>query len=326
MLNSGVLDELNGVISTGKESHVYHAISGHNKDVEGLVPGQEVAVKIYNMDMTTGFKDRSKYVDGEYRYRHTPTQNSRKAIKVWAEKELRNLKRLQKGNIPSPRPILLRNNVLIMTFIGKDGTPAQRLKDVPLPPSRLQEVYMQCILIMRDIYQNCLLVHADLSEYNILYHEKQLYIIDVSQSVENDHENATEFLKRDCEVMTNFFVKKRLNTAMSARELFDFITDTSIAPENIDSYLEAVQAGIAERLAKEQTKEEEIEEKVWRGAFIARTLSDMSDSQMREEVEGRAAVRHGSVTGMRTDLSGPATTPEILDKKEEEPEKEKGGD
>jgi len=213
-----------------------------------------------------------------------------------------------------------------MTFIGKDGTPAQRLKDVPLPPSRLQEVYMQCILIMRDIYQNCLLVHADLSEYNILYHEKQLYIIDVSQSVENDHENATEFLKRDCEVMTNFFVKKRLNTAMSARELFDFITDTSIAPENIDSYLEAVQAGIAERLAKEQTKEEEIEEKVWRGAFIARTLSDMSDSQMREEVEGRAAVRHGSVTGMRTDLSGPATTPEILDKKEEEPEKEKGGD
>ena len=63
------------------------------RDVEGLVPGQEVAVKIYCMDMTTGFKDRLKYVDGEFRYRHTPTQNSRKAIKVWAEKELRNLKR-----------------------------------------------------------------------------------------------------------------------------------------------------------------------------------------------------------------------------------------
>jgi len=31
MLNSGVLEELNGVISTGKESHVYHAITGENK-------------------------------------------------------------------------------------------------------------------------------------------------------------------------------------------------------------------------------------------------------------------------------------------------------
>ena len=93
MLNSGVLEVLNGVISTGKESHVYHAITGENKDVEDLVPGQEVAVKIYSMDMSTGFKDRLKYVDGEFRYRHTPTQNSRKAIKVWAEKELRNLKR-----------------------------------------------------------------------------------------------------------------------------------------------------------------------------------------------------------------------------------------
>jgi len=108
--------------------------------------------------------------------------------------------------------------------------------------------------------------------------------------------------------------------------LFDFITDTSIAPENIDSYLEAVQAGIEERLQKEQTREEEVEEKVWRGAFIPRTLSDMSESQMREEVEGRATVRHGSVTGMRTDLSGPNTMPEILEKKEPEREHVKGDD
>lgn len=60
---------------------------------------------------------------------------------------------------------------------------------------------------------------------------------------------------------------------MSARELFNFVTDTSIGPENIDSYLEAVQKAIAERLSKEQTREEEIEEKVWRDSFIPRTLA-----------------------------------------------------
>lgn len=115
MLNSGMLDELNGVVSTGKEAHVYHCVGGDFKygnllkhglsmdthsrvavrrEVEGLNKGEEYVVKIYNMDMSHGrFRDRAKYVDGEFRYRHTPTQTSRKAIKVWAEKELRNLKR-----------------------------------------------------------------------------------------------------------------------------------------------------------------------------------------------------------------------------------------
>lgn len=52
--------------------------------------------------------------------------------------------------------------------------------------------------------------------------------------------------------------------------------------------------------------------------------SDVSDRQLREEVEGRAVVLHGPVTGMRTDLSGPNQVPEILDptpRHEEEREK-----
>jgi serine/threonine-protein kinase RIO1 len=62
--------------------------------VEGITKGEEYVVKIYNMDMSHGrFRDRAKYVDGEFRYRHVATQTSRSAIKVWAEKELRNLKR-----------------------------------------------------------------------------------------------------------------------------------------------------------------------------------------------------------------------------------------
>lgn len=37
------------------------------------------------------------------------------------------------------------------------------------------------VKLMRKMYQVAKLVHADLSEYNVLYHERQLYIIDVSQ-------------------------------------------------------------------------------------------------------------------------------------------------
>jgi serine/threonine-protein kinase RIO1 len=31
MLNSGMLDELNGVVSCGKEAHVYHCVGGDFK-------------------------------------------------------------------------------------------------------------------------------------------------------------------------------------------------------------------------------------------------------------------------------------------------------
>jgi RIO kinase 1 len=63
---------------------------------------------------------------------------------------------------------------------------------------------------MRILYQECHLVHADLSEYNLLYYEKILYMIDVSQSIEHDHPFALEFLKRDVVNVLNPLSRKRL--------------------------------------------------------------------------------------------------------------------
>lgn len=47
---------------------------------------------------------------------------------MWAEKELRNLKRME-GAITSPVGLLVKSNVLVMDFIGKDMKNAPRLKD-----------------------------------------------------------------------------------------------------------------------------------------------------------------------------------------------------
>jgi hypothetical protein len=49
-------------------------------------------------------------------------------VKVWAEKEMRNLARLRQAGIRAPAPILLRMHVLVMEFIGEGGTAAPRLK------------------------------------------------------------------------------------------------------------------------------------------------------------------------------------------------------
>ena len=84
MLNRELLTEIHGCVSTGKEANVYHALSKAHGSV---------AVKVYKTSILV-FKDRDRYVTGEHRFRHGYAKsNPRKMVKLWAEKEMRNLKR-----------------------------------------------------------------------------------------------------------------------------------------------------------------------------------------------------------------------------------------
>lgn len=56
---------------------------------------------------------------------------------------------------------------------------------------------------MKLLFNKANLIHADLSEYNILWYNSKCYLIDVSQSVEPQHENAFYFLMRDCQNIIN---------------------------------------------------------------------------------------------------------------------------
>lgn len=233
MLNRGVIFEVNGCISTGKEANVYHATTED---------GQHRAVKIYKTSILT-FKDRDRYVTGEHRFRHGyQKSNPRKMVKVWAEKEMRNLKRIHQAGIPSPDPMVLRMHVLVMGFLGdKNGWAYPRLKDAQIEASRYPALYDQLIKNVRTMYQVCRLVHADLSEYNILYHSKTLYIIDVSQSVEHEHPHAFEFLRKDLSNVTDYFKRKGVEV-LSLKQLFDFVINPNFGndEETVDQELEKV--------------------------------------------------------------------------------------
>jgi len=158
LLNQGVISEIHGCISTGKEANVYHAFRPD---------GTELAVKIYKTSILV-FKDRDRYVSGEYRFAAGYAKsNPRKMVKLWAEKETRNLKRLHAAGIPCPNPFMLRMHVLLMDFMGHDGIAAPRLRDARLSDRALTTAYLQVVDTMRAMYQRCKLVHADLSEYNM---------------------------------------------------------------------------------------------------------------------------------------------------------------
>lgn len=101
--------------------------------------------------------------------------------------------------------------------------------------------------MMWKMYNKCKLVHADLSEFNLLYLNGQIYVIDVSQSVEHDHPQALEFLRKDCSNITDYFKKKGVAT-MGIKQLFDFITDPTINENNMDDCLDKLSEQAAERL------------------------------------------------------------------------------
>lgn len=88
---------------------MYHALT---PDLSHL------ALKIYKTSILV-FKDRDRYVTGEYRFRRGYSRhNPRKMVRLWAEKEMRNLKRLVTAGIYCPEPVEVRENVLVMKFLG----------------------------------------------------------------------------------------------------------------------------------------------------------------------------------------------------------------
>lgn len=127
------------------------------------------------------------------------------------------------------------------------GWPAPKLKDVEISDSRAREIYREIVILMWKMYNKCKLVHADLSEFNMLYLNSEIYVIDVSQSVEHDHPHALEFLRKDCGNITDYFKKKNVAT-MGIKQLFDFITDPTINDDNMDECLEKLSEQAAENI------------------------------------------------------------------------------
>ena len=64
MLSNGMLEVIDGCLSTGKEANVYYAKAG-KKSASNI---SEFAIKIYKTSILV-FKDRDKYVSGEHRWR-----------------------------------------------------------------------------------------------------------------------------------------------------------------------------------------------------------------------------------------------------------------
>ncbi|KAL4785415.1 RIO1 family-domain-containing protein [Aspergillus varians] len=285
MINRNIVSEIHGCLSTGKEANVYHAMLQPEDDFDA--PPIHRAIKVYKTSILV-FKDRDKYVTGEYRFRQGYNKsNNRSMVKVWAEKEMRNLRRIHAAGIPSPEPINLRLHVLVMGFIGNSkGVGAPRLKDVefniPDPDAKWRELYIEMLGYMRVLYQTCHLVHADLSEYNTLYHNNKLYVIDVSQSVEHDHPRSLEFLRMDIKNVSDFFRRKGVDM-LSERTVFEFIISPTGPATVTDELREAVEKLFTIDAETADEGQREVDTAVFRQQYIPQTLDQVYDFERDAE-------------------------------------------
>ncbi|CCE63271.1 hypothetical protein TPHA_0E01780 [Tetrapisispora phaffii CBS 4417] len=326
LINRGVIFEFNGCLSTGKEANVYHAFAGDGK-VKGnaevlpqiseledvlnkeLIPGQievptikseeeqtqlkqrkEYAIKIYKTSILV-FKDRERYVDGEFRFRNARSQhNPRKMIKIWAEKEFRNLRRIfQSGIIPAPEPVEVKYNILVMEFLGRgDGFASPRLRDHQYK-TREEIIYYYHTLVayIRLLYQVCRLVHADLSEYNTIVHDDKLYVIDVSQSVEPEHPMSLDFLRMDIKNVNGYFEKMGIDI-FPERIIFQFVISSELDKFTGDPRSSVdLRNYIAHYLPVKCTDEDELKDEIFRSLHLVRNLDGLEERDFDRFTDGK---------------------------------------
>lgn len=218
-ISNGHIDTLDYPISTGKEANVFHATTPQ---------GESVAVKIFRTNTAT-FRSFMTYIAGDPRFGHVKP-NRRDIVYVWAQKEYKNLQRYFEAGVRVPNPIVWRENVLIMDFIGDEGTPAPRLKDVPFEDPA--KGYEALIAQYRLGSEGAGLVHGDFSEFNILNQDGTPVVIDVAQAVLSQHPMALDLLARDAKNIAAYF--RRQGVKVTAEEVLARITPPKKVKEPID--------------------------------------------------------------------------------------------
>ena len=197
MINHNVLSYIKGPLASGKESKVYLALDANRQNF--------LSVKIY-LTVSAEFRKRLQYIAGDPRFSSTK-RGSRNLISIWAKKEFKNLQTAYENGVRVPAPLKVRQNVLVMEFIGDDaGVPCPILVS---SNSVTAKDYKEIIGQISKLYRKAELVHADLSEYNIFKCANgRIILFDFGSSVNIKQPNSRQFLKRDIANINTFFTKR----------------------------------------------------------------------------------------------------------------------
>lgn len=199
-IDQGLIDDVLGVIKSGKEATVYCCSSSAS-------PGAPlVAAKVYRSLNVRSFRDDSVYRQGRTRGNQRvdrgmllKTATGRKLrFAQWVADEYATLSILHRAGADVPAPIACAEGVILMTYVGGDeDEPALPLAEAHPARDEAQRVFDR-LLRNIELMLGCDRVHGDLSAYNVLYHAGQFWIIDFPQAVDpRFNASAQTLLERD---------------------------------------------------------------------------------------------------------------------------------
>ncbi|MHC3438782.1 serine/threonine-protein kinase RIO2 [Natrialbaceae archaeon A-gly3] len=186
LVERDTISEFGAPLGVGKESDVY--------EVRSYKP---LALK-YHREGYTNFREVHKERDYTSDRDHVSWMyTARKA----AEREYEILEEMY-PDVSVPRPIDQNRHAIVMEKM--DGVELSRTK---LDDEQVLGVLELLLSEMANAYEKGY-VHADMSEYNVFVSEDGVTVFDWPQAVPADHENATEFLRRDVTNIVGYFRRK----------------------------------------------------------------------------------------------------------------------
>jgi RIO kinase 1 len=204
-IDQGLIDEVLGVVKSGKEATVYLC----EASVGGLV-----AAKVYRSRKVRQFANAAAYGEGRMRgvARRDALAMTKKSrvgqamsFARWVSEEYATLTLLHAAGVAVPAPIAKSDSVILMEYIGDEDEPAAPLANARLDSDEARRVF-EVLMRSVEMMLACDRVHGDLSAYNVLYRDGEMWIIDFPQAVDaRFNQNALSLLERDIDNLCRHF-------------------------------------------------------------------------------------------------------------------------
>jgi RIO kinase 1 len=222
LVGMGYVDEIVGLIKTGKEASVYCCTTGPVLDDE------YVAVKVYRGQQYR-FKNDAIYQESRAREmglrgralrafegRRDSAMGRQVQAGTWRHHEFATLEALYEAGADVPKPIVATADALAIEYFGDADDAAQQLNRVRLRPEEAAPLFRR-IMDNVELFLASNRIHGDLSAHNVIYWQGDIRVIDFPQSVDprfNSH--ARDLLARDIDNIVDYFAPYGIEASAGA--------------------------------------------------------------------------------------------------------------
>jgi RIO kinase 1 len=225
MISNQVIQQIYGIVKTGKKAHIFHVTKPSDSQFE-----ESIILKIFKINLNEFSLHQNRSQDNFVQQNIHAAHSKEKYCKILATREFRNLSRAHRAGINCPKPILQKQHMILMSFIGKNDTIAPQLNETDVSKTVWTKLYFEILKTMKELFQKAKIIHGNLSENNILYFNKKCYFIDFAESVEVVHPKADEILIRDIDSINGYFQTKNV-PIIQAEEVYNYIVEQNINKE-----------------------------------------------------------------------------------------------